>query len=360
MKQFSLNQNSELRFESDSKCTIKLLKGTAEYRGMELLQDKEYDFSETTGAIFTFHGCLLETENCTLEYISDESNIPLIFDNMNFKGTFGVVGKGRSTFTITIANFIVRIHKKVVITELDPETGNILFPGCIGTILNSHLIGPTSKNVITGFTLKEPNIWYYGSTNIKNKDQFLKLAKIILQKGESLAKENDCQHLVLLPNDHEIINKLEINNCFIIANERMHYTLNCNNKVKIQNTGYIEVARDIDRRIHNYFYGIYTPYTVSVKDMKIVTVDEYLPPASALPLGAERKVFNQEVRDVEPIGGSILGISQAMERDEVPLSPIIGFIVVSNAEKRKVLCPQSKLPEAKFLIQGEVRYSEYL
>lgn len=360
MKTFSLKPNTELRFESEGIYKIKLLSGTAEYRGMELLLDHEYDFSDTTGSIFTFHGCTLQADECILQYTSSESNFSFILDNLNFPGTYGVVGHGRSTFLITMANFIVRTHKKVVVTELDPATGNLVFPGCVGTVLNSHLIGPTSRNVVTGFTLKDPVVWYYGSTAVKNIDQFLKLASAVLAKGESLAQENSCQHLVLLPNIPDIINKLEISNCFVIADERMNYTLVCPNKTKIPNSGYIEITRDTDRRIHNYFYGIYTPYTVALIGMKIVAVDEYLAPASALPLGAERKVVTQEVRDVDPIVGSVLGISQATERDDVAMSPVMGFMVVSSIENTKVLCPQLRLPDAKFLIQGEVRYSEYL
>ncbi|KAJ8612339.1 hypothetical protein CTAYLR_008361 [Chrysophaeum taylorii] len=62
-KSWTLEQQSELRLEVgfESWVTIVLKQGTAEVRGIELAANREYTFSGCNLAVFTWHGCGIET-----------------------------------------------------------------------------------------------------------------------------------------------------------------------------------------------------------------------------------------------------------------------------------------------------------
>jgi hypothetical protein len=57
-----LNKMEEFRFEVDfkKKCTIKLLKGTAEVFGFEIGVNVVNTFSGSKNAVFTYEGCEIE------------------------------------------------------------------------------------------------------------------------------------------------------------------------------------------------------------------------------------------------------------------------------------------------------------
>ena len=64
-KNWSLKPNSELRFEiqHDQKrvLKLKLLEGTAEIFGVELVKNRQYVFSNgRNGAVMTYRGCKIE------------------------------------------------------------------------------------------------------------------------------------------------------------------------------------------------------------------------------------------------------------------------------------------------------------
>jgi hypothetical protein len=79
---------------------IKLLSGTAEYLGKELIKDNEYNLYYNTGCILTYHGCELEvdmntnSEECCYKSLSNQSwieSIVALLDN-NLTGNIVIVG----------------------------------------------------------------------------------------------------------------------------------------------------------------------------------------------------------------------------------------------------------------------------
>lgn len=78
MSKKELKSETELRCEigEGETLTVKLILGTAEVFGLELLVGKEYTFSDENVAIFSWYGCTLEVAGtCSQErlYISDKT-----------------------------------------------------------------------------------------------------------------------------------------------------------------------------------------------------------------------------------------------------------------------------------------------
>jgi polyribonucleotide 5'-hydroxyl-kinase len=70
-----LLKEHELRCEARENewLTVKLLTGVAEIFGVELAQNKEYNFRDQNFAIFTWYGCTIETSGDSSVYIADSA-----------------------------------------------------------------------------------------------------------------------------------------------------------------------------------------------------------------------------------------------------------------------------------------------
>lgn len=71
-----LPKENELRCEvkENEWLTVKLLSGTAEIFGVELAQNKEYNFRDQNFAIYTWYGCTIETSGAdTSVYLADST-----------------------------------------------------------------------------------------------------------------------------------------------------------------------------------------------------------------------------------------------------------------------------------------------
>lgn len=365
-----LNKNEEYRIEVDEaqKYKIMVIEGLAEIKGQELLQSKWYIFKNTKTFIFTFNGCKLKVEgNCKLAYVSPNSNIPQIFsffhyfisNDFNFKNnkTFMVVGKGRTSFCTTIINYFVRLHKKVLFTELDLKKGNI-FPGSLSSILVDTLIDYAQH-------IKLNNLisFYYGSYELSNKDLWdIQTERLV----NAIEKKNiDTAHFILVHEAdnklyNEIIEKFKVDKVVVIGDERMYHVIETNTqKLFIKNTGYI-YENTISKSISRYFNGgdnEYTPYSFNVKyKWKTIRIGEdFLAPESALPLGSARKLGTLRPNETEPEDHAILGISEAKDMEDIINLPVVGYVVVLNQSNFKILCTQSKLPKYSFFIQSDLK-----
>ncbi|EOB13881.1 Pre-mRNA cleavage complex II protein Clp1 [Nosema bombycis CQ1] len=365
-----LKENEEYRIEVEEtqKYKIMLIEGLAEIKGQELLQSKWYVFKDIKTFIFTFKGCRLKVDgNCKLAYISQNSNVPQIFaffhffvsNNFNFQNNknFLVIGKGRTSFCTTIINYFVRLHKKVLFTELDLKKGNI-FPGSLSSICIDSLI-----DYVQHIKLNNLLSFYYGSYEINNEDlwdiQIDRLVNAIDKKGL------DAPHFILgHDTDNKsyktIIDKFKVDKVIVIGDERMYNVIEVSiPKLYFINTGYT-YENTISKSILRYFNGgdnEYTPYsfTVKYKWMIIKIGEEHLAPESALPLGSTRKLGTLLPHETELEEHAILGISEAKNLDDIINLPVVGYVVVVNQANFKILCTQSKLPKYSFLIQSDLK-----
>ncbi|KAH9412242.1 hypothetical protein HK407_01g01350 [Ordospora pajunii] len=369
-----LERNQEFRIEvgEGQRLKVMVMSGLAEVKGQELLNERWYTFNNTRTFVFTFSGCKLKVDGvCDLQYVSDVTNVPSIFNIVRFfasRGfeygkmrTFMVVGNGRSTFCFTLINFFVRLGKKVLFTEIDPAKGNV-FPGALSTMHVDTLI-----DCVEGLRLTNPLSFYYGSTEIGNMDlydaQTMRLQEAIQAKGV-----NDF-HLILCPEGTSmfydaLIKRFEVDRVVVVGDERMYHSMKViAEKMMIRRSGYVE-EKDVGRSISRYFKGVngeYTPFSFNVKyKWKVVRVGEmYVAPMSALPLGTSRKVGCVEASEVEVVEGSVLGISEAKSIEEVARLPVVGYVVVIDRNTFKILCTQPRLPKYTFFVQGDMRHVEY-
>ena len=121
-----------------------VISGLAEIFGQEILNEKWYNFTNIKCSIFTFTGAVVKIEGeCELRYIADSCCFPTVFSYFdmikNSSDTVFVLGKGRSIFCTTIANYFVRLHKKLDFIEIDPSKGN-LFPGALSYLQVDTLV----------------------------------------------------------------------------------------------------------------------------------------------------------------------------------------------------------------------------
>lgn len=363
-----LGRCQEYRIEilESQKVKIMVTAGLAEIKGQELLNDKWYSLSDTRTAIFTFTGAKLRIDgNCDLQYIASSSCFPHIFNyfdaNKDCLKTVLVLGRGRSTFCTTIANYFVRIHKEVDFIELDPSKGNI-FPGTLSLLHIDCFV-----DCIEGFKLKNPVSLFYGSSTIENEELFDIQTDALAREVENRGRE--CFRLVLCPELsidelNSLSKKFKASEVVVIGDERLFHRMNLIiPKIFIEDSGYIQ-ENTISKSIYRYFNGVnheYTPCSFIVKhDWEIVRIGEqYTAPESALPLGATRKVGKTDVCRTELVENAVLAISEAEEEDQVATSPVMGFIVCLDDKKFRVLCTQPKLPKMKYLVQGNIRYIDF-
>ncbi|KAF9760942.1 Polyribonucleotide 5'-hydroxyl-kinase Clp1 [Nosema granulosis] len=365
-----LKKNEEYRIEVEDgqKYKIMVLEGLAEIKGQELLQKKWYVFKNIKTFIFTYCGCTLKVDgNAKLAYISPNSNIPQVFSffntfvsrDFNFQDnkTFMVVGKGRSSFCTTIINYFIRLHRKVLFTELDLKKGNI-FPGSLSSILVDTLIDYAQH-------IKLNNLlsFYYGSYEINNKDLWdIQIGRLVnaIEK-----KDIDTANFILVHDTdnkayNEIIEKFKVDKVIVIGDERMYNIIETTvPKLFIPNTGYV-YENTISKSISRYFNGgdnEYTPYSFHVKyKWSVIRIGEdFLAPESALPLGSTRKLGTLKPNETEPEDNAILGISEAKDIDDIVNLPVVGYVVVLNQTNFKILCTQSKLPKYSFFIQSDLK-----
>ena len=390
--------------------------GLVQVKGQELLNDRWYVFSNIKTAIFTFTGAKLKIDGVAdIQYVAVHSSASKIFNyfdklyKSNENSTILVLGKGRSSFCTTISNYFVRMHKKIIFTEIDPSKGNI-FPGTLSTMF-----------IDEGFKLNNPHCLFYGNTEIDNIElydlqidalvkhiQKMNLTTDDIQNVDSNRfneddpiniKENHTENidfngnnyqprniahtnsfdnnyspkyvqLILAPemsidNLNNIIKKFNVKESIFVGDERMFNKINLIvKKIFIENYGYI-YENTIPKSINRYFNGInneFTPCSFIVKQnfWNIVRIgEEYVAPDSALPLGATRKVGKTAVNKVDLIENSILAISDAKDENEVATSPVSGFITCVDEKKFRILCTQPRLPKQAYLIQGNIRYIDF-
>lgn len=139
-RQWTLEPMQEFRFEVDSKnkITIKITSGKAEIFGTELANNVEYQFTARKMAIFSWHGCNLESFGSNVvEYVGKETPMNSIINthfalqkirqDASLSGVTGprimIVGPGdvgKSSLAKTLASYAARSMSFPVLCDLDP------------------------------------------------------------------------------------------------------------------------------------------------------------------------------------------------------------------------------------------------
>lgn len=363
-----LGRLQEYRIEvlESQKMKVMVTAGLAEVKGQELLNDKWHVFQDVKTTIFTFTGAKLRIDgSCDLQYTASSSCFPHIFNyfdtNKDSTKTVLVLGRGRTTFCTTVANYFVRMHKEVDFVELDPSKGNV-FPGALSLLHIDCLVDCMER-----FRLKNPVSLFYGSLAVENDELFEAQTEALAKEIESRGRE--CFRMVLCPDLaveelNSLSKRFKASEAVVVGDERFfHRTELFIPKIFIENSGYIQ-ENMVAKSIHRYFNGVgheYTPCSFIVKhDWEIVRIGElYTAPESALPLGATRKVGKTDVCRTDPVENAVLAISEAEEDSQVATSPVMGFIVCLDDKRFRVLCTQPKLPKMRYLVQGNIKYIDF-
>lgn len=382
-----LKAGCELRIEmpSNTKAKFVLAENTAEIFGQELLLGKWYTVKEEQFFIFTYTGCKIKlAATDAFYYISEETNIPYIFNIFHYfyKNSIKkilVVGSGRSTCANILTNYFIRKGEKVMYTDLDTHSGSLLFPGNITNGIIQEPFSPIEVSVVN-----DKMAYFSGSLSAgDNADLYNLLVQEVLAGVKQKAHTGPSiiiAHKEITQKEVEALLGICGEEYFVlvIGNEKFYTQIAAENKVYVPRfPGLVErnteqKRRQIYSRIKTYFYGEqeeYNPCTLSIKitdkdtpqknEYKVVQVgDEYMAPMSALPLGSAKRKVSTAVLDTVPVEGSVLAVSSAEKIEDVPMSPVIGYLtvleVVSETEI-KVICPQPKPPNKPFLIQGKIR-----
>jgi polyribonucleotide 5'-hydroxyl-kinase len=362
MTEIALEPFHEFRFEVNAEQELKVfvIEGNCEILGQELLNERWHTFRNTKSFLYTLKGCKLRVEGtCELQYVSDDSVIPEIVAlflslNKNPKRTL-ILGKSRSTVAVTLLNLFIRAHKKVVFAELDPGTGNLIFPGVIGSVLVDNVV-----DFSKGFEMFNMLVYFYGSSKINDKDHYYRILE------ELSAKEHEHLTIILGPNNLDHIKKVhemfKVDRVVVVGDERLLNMIPTEmekSKIKLS-SGVTE--DNSSKKVHDYFYGKndkLTPFSLNLRDQRIFSKEnEMLAPESALPLGTTRKMKVDAVKEVEFLNNYVMAIVDCQSEDDILTSPAIGFFLALEKETLRVLAPQSKLPKEKFLLRGDIKYFE--
>ncbi|KAI5190013.1 polyribonucleotide 5'-hydroxyl-kinase [Nematocida minor] len=382
-----LKAGCELRIEipPNTKAKFVLAENTAEISGQELLLGKWYTVKEEQFFIFTYTGCKIKlAASNAFYYISEETNIPYIFNvfhylHKNNRKKLLIVGSGRSTCANILTNYFIRKGKKVMYTDLDIYSGTLLFPG---NITNAIIQEPFSPIELA--TVNDKLAYFCGSLSASDNTD---LYNLLLHEVLATGKQKSYQGVSIIIG-HKEITKKEVTDLLamcdseyfvlVVGDEKFFNQISTENKIYIPRfPGLVERnteqrRKQISSRIKTYFYGEqeeYSPCTISIRltekdtvqknEYKIVQVgDEYMAPMSALPLGSAKRKVSTAVLHCSPVEGSVLAVSSAEKIEDVPTSPVIGYLIVLEViseSEIKVICPQPKSPNKPFLIQGKIR-----
>ncbi|KAL6121630.1 hypothetical protein NUSPORA_01428 [Nucleospora cyclopteri] len=390
-KNVELLPDEEFRIEvgESQKLRIKVVKGIAEIKGKELLKESTNVFTDVKTSIYTFTGCQLQIEGeADLTFVSKCSPFPAvftIFDRLykNLKEENKVcnvllLGSGKSTVAVSLCNFFVRMHEKVIFTEIDPSKGNI-FPGALSTMVIENLSEPF-------FDLNNPFSLFYGSKEVSNQELYEMQVQSLAEKCSTFSHPNiivapEMEHSFL----ETVIDIFNITHLVVVGDERMYYLIlnkmekeelknSWGDKLRVkgkkieafyvENPGFLQENK-VAKSIKRYFYGKseFTPSRILVNKNNISVLklgEDFAAPVSALPLGSSRRLGLMGVEEVDLQESSILGISTATDQESVITAPIAGFAVCVDEKKGKILCSQPKLPsKTVYLIQGNIKFIDY-
>eukprot|EP01084_Bolivina_argentea_P010238 19057_1 len=305
-KTYNVEADRELRFEvdKDTVLTVTLKSGLAEMYGIELPENTDMNFTGTKGAIFTWHGCTLETKGgASVAYVGDGSamttymNVHAQLEHLR-KGAqleastssaprvlvVGPRDSGKATICNILSAYAVRQGRRPVFVDLDPGFGRLAMPG---TLLAS-VLDSTVMSAEGGYSLASPLVYWYGHPKAnENQDLFkhltTKLAESVEKRLENF-EQNAYSGAIIKFYGWVEVNNLEmlkhcmaafgVNVVLVVENESLYSALSSNlpelqrsgrprdiTIVKVPKSGGVvqrSAADAQDERralINSYFYG---------------------------------------------------------------------------------------------------------
>uniref|UniRef100_A0A0N5A978 Protein CLP1 homolog n=1 Tax=Syphacia muris TaxID=451379 RepID=A0A0N5A978_9BILA len=216
VKEFTLKEDNELRFEVGSKgdVTLELIEGKAEVFGSELVLNKKYTFGPGSRvAVFTWSNAVVELVGDTESAYLAEQTPMVIYLNTHAaleqlrehaetavsqkedaQGPIimivGPTDVGKTTLCRILCNYAVRQGRTPIYVDLDVGQGSMSVPGTVGALYIEK-----TADVVEGFDKHYPLIYHFGhlspSANIALYDLLVdQLADAVKKKMKECPEAN--------------------------------------------------------------------------------------------------------------------------------------------------------------------------
>eukprot|EP00276_Gloeochaete_wittrockiana_P014102 CAMPEP_0184333008 /NCGR_PEP_ID=MMETSP1089-20130417/2094_1 /TAXON_ID=38269 ORGANISM="Gloeochaete wittrockiana, Strain SAG46.84" /NCGR_SAMPLE_ID=MMETSP1089 /ASSEMBLY_ACC=CAM_ASM_000445 /LENGTH=431 /DNA_ID=CAMNT_0026656627 /DNA_START=221 /DNA_END=1516 /DNA_ORIENTATION=+ len=411
VKQWHLDAEHELRFETESPVQLKLLSGTAEIFGTELAPMNPYKLPPgTKTAVFTWYGCDVEVEGtCAVCYVANET--PMV-SYLNTHAAIearrtqaeqsggpgprvmlvGPTDSGKSSLSRILLGYAVRRGRRPTFVDLDIGQGQISIPGCIAATPIDRPV-----DVQEGFNHAIPLVYFYGHVTPTENAKHFKL--VVSRLAEHLISRTATEPVIR--SSGMIINTMgwvdglgydlllhcmqafEVDVALVLGHERLYVDLT--NEVQGKKTSVVKLAKSggvVTRdptfrrksrmdRIREYFYGVLgdlCPHStvLSFKDVSIFKVGGGPQVSSALlPVGAAPQSDPTRLIEVIPskdLIHSIIGVSHAAAPDFLLEANLAGFLYVTDVdvEKQRITClaPSPGPLPSRYVIVGTLKWFE--
>lgn len=209
-KLYTLKAETELRCEvgEGEVLVVRLVNGTCEVFGIELVANREYTFTDASIALFAWYGCVVEVSgDCSSVYESDSTpmvayvnthaQLEAMRDVALANGDYGprviIVGPsdhGKSTTARILASYACRVDRVPLFIDLDVGQTLATIPGCITALpLDKYSIG-----VEEGFSTTHgaaPLTYFYGHNSPKDNVELYKIMVTALAEKVKARLERD-------------------------------------------------------------------------------------------------------------------------------------------------------------------------
>lgn len=194
------------RVAHDSSVSVRVVSGTAERDGTELVVNRSYRFKGALSKISTLFGCELEVEgDCERQHVAEirpDSNDAIVQLNLHFllsnlrndakSGKNSGVGPrimvvgpndvGKTTLARTLAARAVKVGSQPQVVNLDPREGMLSLPGTLTAATFATMMdvegtggwGGTPTSGPSSVPVKLPLVYYYGRQHATDDVQLYK------------------------------------------------------------------------------------------------------------------------------------------------------------------------------------------
>ncbi|KAM3180039.1 hypothetical protein ACTXT7_017087 [Hymenolepis weldensis] len=413
-KEYELTKYQLLRYEANQELKLMLIDGMAEIFGTELCQSIEYSFrAGHRGSVTTFHGCKITISGAdfdafVLEAIEDNdlihvyANIHANFHKFRTEAVLnqtkgprvlvcGPANSGKSTLCKVLANYAARRGSTPILIDVNPNSNQICVPS---TLAAMHIKKPYDLSV--GWDLHEDPI-AFPFCHLDPSDNF----DLYKQQLEHLAElvdvrcENDAMTFasgcIMRMSDFSrtpqkkqaCLSQIEtVVDCFGVdfviviedgflqsyLKERLPREITVIRIPKSSATPNFtpdQLNHQRDLRISAYFHGESLSEKlqprrekVNTQNVQIYQVGTEALPEWLLPQGEQTEVadtWKQVIKlpcHTDALKNRLLAASQATCPEDIPTSPVYGFLAVDEVEGQfiKVLAPTEGLPDTQFYV----------
>ncbi|EXJ78567.1 hypothetical protein A1O1_08968 [Capronia coronata CBS 617.96] len=268
--QHELAKEHEWRFEVavGKYIQVKLLRGTAELFGTELVPGNTYTFTGTKAAIYTWHGCSLEISGDPLqseytaeetpmhEYVNVHFALETLRDQAKAAGREGprvlILGPdnaGKSSLAKILTGYSNRSARSPVVVNLDVKEGVMSIPGTLTATVFKTMMdieegwGTAPMSGPNGaIPVKLPLVYFFGSSRPEEKEGKVykaQLRRLALAVAGRLAQDPEARESGLVIDTpgsltsnkagtvgyeiiHDIVSELAVSAILCLGSERLY------------------------------------------------------------------------------------------------------------------------------------------